>query len=170
LNWMNRAHMKEVRGETALDLALPFLRRSGGELEGIPKSRLAAALEAVWGEVDTLSQLPERLGFLLDEGWTLEPEAETLVAKEEAQRVICGLQEELRSVEEISPENYRPLLASLAKRVGLTGRNLYMPLRAALTGRTHGPELEKVFLLLGKEKILKRVDSILQRNRKERSL
>ncbi len=170
LNWINRAHLKGIQGEKALTLALPFLRHSGGSLEGIPKSRLVAALEAVWGEVDNLSQLAERLRFFFDEGWTLEPEAQTLVAKEETQRVIRGLQDELRSVEEVAPENYRPLLDGLAKRVGLTGRNLYMPLRAALTGRTQGPELEKVFLLLGKEKILKRVDSILQRNREERSL
>jgi nondiscriminating glutamyl-tRNA synthetase len=170
LNWMNRAHLKGIRGEKALSLALPFLRHSGGKLEGVPTSWLGAALEAVWGEVDNLSQLAERLRFLFDEGWTLEPEAQTLVAKEETRRVIRGLQEELRSVEEVAPENYRPLLAGLAKRVGLSGRNLYMPLRAALTGRIQGPELEKVFLLLGKEKILKRVDSILQRNREERSL
>ncbi len=170
LNWMNRAHLKAFHGEKALALALPYLPYSGGRLEGIPKSWLMAALEAVWGEVDTLSQLPERLRFFFDEGWTLEPEAQTLLAKEEPQRVIRGLREELRSVEEVGPENYRALLAGLAKRVGLTGRNLYMPLRAALTGRTQGPELEKVFLLLGKEKILKRVDSILQSNREERSL
>jgi glutamyl-tRNA synthetase len=169
LKWMNRAHLKGIQGEEALDLAIPFLRESGGKLEGLPKSRLVAALEAVWEEVDTLSQIPERLTFLLDEGWNPEPEAQTLAGKEETQRVIQGLKEELLSVEEVTPENYRPLLAGLAKRAGLTGRNLYMPLRAVLTGRTRGPELEKVFLLLGKEKILKRVDSVLQRNRKERS-
>ena len=73
-------------------------------------------------------------------------------------------------MEEVGQENYRALLAGLAKRVGLTGRKLYMPLRAAITGRTQGPELEKVFLLLGKERILKRLDSILQSNREERSL
>lgn len=170
LIWLNRAHLKAIRGEKALSLALPFLRHSGAGLEGVPKSWLVAALEAVWGEVDTLSQLAERLRFLFDDGWTLQPEAQALVAKEETQKVIQGLKEELRSVEEVEPGNYRPLLAGLAKRVGLTGRNLYMPLRAALTGRTQGPELEKVFLLLGKEKILKRVDSILQSNRVERSL
>jgi nondiscriminating glutamyl-tRNA synthetase len=167
---MNRAHLKSIHGEKALTLALPYLPSSGGRLEGIPKSWLIAALEAVWGEVDTLSQLAERLRFLFDEGWTLEPEAQTLLAKEETQRVIRGLREELRSVEEVGQGNYRALLEGLTKRVGLTGRKLYMPLRAALTGRTQGPELEKVFLLLGKEKILKRLDSILQSNREERSL
>ena len=164
LKWVNRAHLKGIRGEKALEIAGPFLRKSGMDLAGISPSWLAAALEAVWGEVDTLSQLGERLKFLLDEGRVVEPEAERLLAQEETRKLIQGLKEELRSVEEINPENYRGILTGLAKRVGVSGRGLFMPLRAVLTGRTHGPELEKVFILLGKEKVLKRADSALQRS------
>jgi nondiscriminating glutamyl-tRNA synthetase len=79
------------------------------------------------------------------------------------------LREELRLVQEVKMENYRQVLSGLANRAGVSGRGLYLPLRAALTGRTHGPELEKVFVLLGKEKILKRADSVLRRNGSERS-
>ena len=164
LKWVNRAHLKGIHGEKALQIARPFLRKSGMNLEGMSPSWLTAALEAVWGEVDALSQLGDRLNFLLDEDRVLEPEAERLLAQEETRKLIQGLKEELRSVEEINLENYRRILTSLAKRVGVSGRGLFMPLRAVLTGRTHGPELEKVFILLGKEKVLKRADSALQRS------
>lgn len=134
-------------------------------LEGVNTSWLTAALEAVWGEVDTLSQLADRLKFLFDDGWVMEPEAERLLAQEETRKLIQGLKEELRSVEDVNPGNYGRILSSLGKRAGLSGRRLFMPLRAALTGKTHGPELEKIFILLGKEKVLKRADSALQRSR-----
>jgi nondiscriminating glutamyl-tRNA synthetase len=169
LNWVNRAHLKALQGEKGLELARPFLRNSGLELEGIRESWLAAALEAVWTEVDTLSQIPDRVKFLFDEKWELESEAEALLAREESRRVIAGLRDELRLVEEVKMENFRQIVSGLAKRAGVSGRSLYLPLRAALTGRTHGPELEKVFVLLGKEKILKRADSVLRRNGSERS-
>jgi nondiscriminating glutamyl-tRNA synthetase len=165
LKWVNRAHLKEIRGEKALELAAPFLRRSGINLDGVSRSWWIAALEAVWGEVDTLSQLADRLKFLLDGSRELEPEAERLLDREETRKVIQGLKEELDSVEEITPENYRAILSSLSRRVGVSGRNLFMPLRAILTGKTHGPELEKVFVLLGKEKILERADSVLEKHR-----
>jgi nondiscriminating glutamyl-tRNA synthetase len=165
LNWVNRAHLKSIQGEKSLELAKPFLRKTGMNLEGINPSWLMDALEAVWGEVDTLSQLGERLKFLLDEGWALEPEAERLLAQEDTQKLILGLKEELCSVDEVNLENYRRILSGLAQRVGVSGRGLFMPLRAVLTGRTHGPELEKVFVLLGKEKVLQRANSALQRNR-----
>ncbi len=165
LNWVNRAHLKGIHGEKALELARPFLQKSGMKLEGISPSRLTAALEAIWSEVDTLSQLGDRLKFLLDEGWGMEPEAERLLAREETRKLVLGLKEELNSVEEINLENYRGILSNLAKRAGVSGRGLFMPLRAVLTGRIHGPELEKVFILLGKEKVLKRADSALQKSK-----
>jgi glutamyl-tRNA synthetase len=163
LKWVNRAHMKGLSGRKSLELALPFLQKSGLNLEGKNERWLAAALEAVWGEVDTLSQLADRLKIFFDEGWSLDPEVEQLLAREENRKVVQGLEEELRGVEEVTPDNYRKILSSLGKRVGLSGRGLYMPLRAALTGKTRGPELEKVFILLGKEKALQRAESALQR-------
>jgi glutamyl-tRNA synthetase len=163
LKWVNRAHMKGLSGRKSLELARPFLQKSQINMEGKNEPWLAAALEAIWGEVDTLSQLGDRLKIFFDEGWSLEPDAEQLLAREENRKVVQGLEEELRGVEEVNPDNYRKILSSLGKRVGLSGRGLYMPLRAALTGKTRGPELEKVFMLLGKEKVLQRAESALQR-------
>jgi nondiscriminating glutamyl-tRNA synthetase len=162
LKWMNRAHMKDLHGKRALELAGPFLQKSGINLEGRPEAWRTAALESVWEDADTLSQLPDRLRIFLDEGWIMEAEAQRLLAKEQSRKVVQGLAEELKTVQEVTPENYESILSRLSKRVGLSGRNLYMPLRAALTGKTRGPELEKVFILLGKEKALLRAESALQ--------
>jgi nondiscriminating glutamyl-tRNA synthetase len=162
LKWLNRAHRKGLPPKRALELSRPFLRKSGISVEGKNEPWLGAALEAVWGEVDTLSQVADRLRIFFDEGWVLEPEAEQLLAKEENRKVVQGLAEELRAAEEITPENYGRILSSLAKRAGVSGRSLYMPLRAALTGKTRGPELDKVFILLGKEKALQRAESALR--------
>jgi nondiscriminating glutamyl-tRNA synthetase len=35
-----------------------------------------------------------------------------------------------------------------------------MPIRAALTGKVHGPELDKVFVILGKDTALKRLEDV----------
>jgi len=165
LKWVNRMHMKSLPRKKALELALPFLQKSKVDVERKSERWLSAILDTVWGEMDTLSQLADRLKIFFDEGWGMEPEAERILAREENRRVVYGLQDELRAVEEVTPENYKQILSSLGKRVGLSGRGLYMPLRAALTGKTHGPELEKIFILLGKERALQRAESALQRTR-----
>lgn len=46
---------------------------------------------------------------------------------------------------------YQPLVEALKQRTGMKGKNLFMPLRAALTGETHGPELARILALLPPE-------------------
>ena len=48
---------------------------------------------------------------------------------------------------------------SLGKRLGIKGRDLFQPVRAALTGRTHGPELPLLGELLGRERCIARLRS-----------
>ena len=53
-----------------------------------------------------------------------------------------------------------PILKNIQKKTGIKGKNLYIPIRAVLTGNVHGPELYNIIRLLGKEKILKRFKNI----------
>ncbi len=46
---------------------------------------------------------------------------------------------------------------AVAARTGAKGRALFMPLRLALTGRPHGPELKKVLPLIGRARALARL-------------
>ena len=61
----------------------------------------------MWGEVDFLAQIPERLQVFFDSGFRLSPEAEALLAKEESRRVIAAMAEEIEKVPEMTAENYR---------------------------------------------------------------
>ena len=48
------------------------------------------------------------------------------------------------------------IIKALKEKTGLKGKALFMPIRAALTGLTSGIELNKVMILLGKERALER--------------
>jgi glutamyl-tRNA synthetase len=48
---------------------------------------------------------------------------------------------------------------ALSEASGAKGKELYMPLRAALTGETHGPEMDRLWKLLGRERIKQRLDA-----------
>ena len=47
--------------------------------------------------------------------------------------------------------------SAIKKETGRKGRGLFMPLRKALTGREHGPELAAILLLIGRDKTLARL-------------
>ncbi|HHJ39310.1 MAG: glutamate--tRNA ligase [Methylothermaceae bacteria B42] len=51
------------------------------------------------------------------------------------------------------PDNYQAFLKALKDRTQAKGKQLFQPLRAALTGRLDGPELSKIYSILTPEQI-----------------
>lgn len=51
----------------------------------------------------------------------------------------------------------KQVLAEMKKTLSVSGKKLFMPLRVALTGRVHGPEMANIAELLGKEKMQHRL-------------
>lgn len=52
--------------------------------------------------------------------------------------------------------DYKALCDHLKEKCNVKGKTLFMPLRLALTGEKHGPELAPIVELLGKEELIKR--------------
>lgn len=59
--------------------------------------------------------------------------------------------------------HYPALMEALKQRTGLKGKALFMPLRAALTGETHGPELARLLALLPPQLAQQRLDAGFRR-------
>ncbi len=58
---------------------------------------------------------------------------------------------------EITPETWGIWTSALKEATGRKGKQLFMPLRLALTGQPRGPEMDKMVALLGREKVLSRL-------------
>ncbi len=54
-------------------------------------------------------------------------------------------------------DNWKAFLQALQGKTGTKGKRLFKPLRAALSGRLDGPELYRIYELLGQSRILKRL-------------
>jgi len=52
---------------------------------------------------------------------------------------------------------YKQYTVALSEATGLQGRKLFMPLRAALTGLIHGPELDLIWEILGPDRVKQRL-------------
>ncbi len=58
-----------------------------------------------------------------------------------------------------SAPDFKAWTRAVAAATGTRGAGLYMPLRAALTGETHGPELAPLTALMGRERVARRLAS-----------
>ena len=64
---------------------------------------------------------------------------------------------DLLPAEPFDPTTWKSWTQAVAAATGARGKALFMPLRQALTGLDHGPELAALLPLIGREKALKRL-------------
>jgi glutamyl-tRNA synthetase len=58
----------------------------------------------------------------------------------------------------LDESSWAAFVGAVKDKTGAKGKALYRPLRLALTGREHGPEMDKLFPLIGAEKAKKRLE------------
>jgi glutamyl-tRNA synthetase len=61
---------------------------------------------------------------------------------------------------DITPETWKSWTSVLKEQSGRKGKQLFMPLRQALTGMDHGPEMDKMISLLGRDRVVRRLERV----------
>lgn len=59
---------------------------------------------------------------------------------------------------DVTPDTWNTWISALKNQSGRKGKDLFMPLRQALTGMNHGPEMDKMLLLLGRDRAIRRME------------
>ncbi len=149
LFYVNRHYMKLAGRERLLDLSIPLLQRAGmvGEITAEVRGWIGLVLDAELNLLNHLSELPEKVSqtCLFDAAEALsQPEVEEVLANSGAGEVIRQLLVQLQNSERDVASDWKPILASLKSSTGKKGKDLFHPVRMALTGRTAGRELDKL--------------------------
>jgi nondiscriminating glutamyl-tRNA synthetase len=163
LNWMNGMYMRSLPLDEVARRALPFFEQAGlGETVKTKGTEwLKGVLDVIRGESTLLSDLPVNAKIFFDSKLEVEDAARIVLKDAANEAVLKALDSEIDSLSEsITPEQVDLIQKSVGAKSGAKGKGLFMPLRAAITGKTHGPELKKVLPLLGKAALLERMNSI----------
>ncbi|MBI5682983.1 MAG: glutamate--tRNA ligase [Deltaproteobacteria bacterium] len=125
--------------------------------KNIPKENLENLIKEAKKEAVLLGDIPEIIQPFLEEP-VFESDAKEVLTFPHTKRILNALIREIDKVTVLNKTIYENIINNLKQKTGEKGKNLFMPIRAALTGRIEGLELEKVFFLLGREKILERIE------------
>jgi glutamyl-tRNA synthetase/nondiscriminating glutamyl-tRNA synthetase len=148
LAWVNRHYLKEASAARVAAIVVAFFQTEGWLQRDTPAalSFTESLLPMITGSVDYLAEAVDRVRFLFE----YEPAAamsQAAVAAElassEAREVIAALASELRGAPPLSTrEEFRAVAQRIRSRTGRKGRQLFHPIRVALTGQPEGAELD----------------------------
>lgn len=154
LDWLNGEHLRRLTPEDFAAKAFAFLK-TGGFTNGLDETLLAKVLPVFQDNIERFDQLPEKLGFLSDD---FAYENKTWLESPEGREVCQAALEVLPSLSGEGEGLYESFVNALKPKVKAKGKNLFMPIRMALTGREHGPEMKRLFPVLGLDRAKARFD------------
>jgi nondiscriminating glutamyl-tRNA synthetase len=162
LEWLNSFYIREKDEGQLSQMLVPYLQRAGINIDQIDPRRLDQISGILKENIIILSQAEEYLGIFFDQKFSLEDGARTVLRDPKNRDTLRSILTLLEESSEAGSDEETPLLIQLEKRTGRKGKDLFAPLRAAVTGKTRGPELAKTLPLLGKERIMTRLKMALE--------
>jgi glutamyl-tRNA synthetase len=152
LHWINRQHIKKLAPGEKARIAFPYLRSAGLMPESMTEAHwawLEKAVEILMEGMDRFSELPPRFSLLYEfSPDSMDDEARKILNEEKARSVIALFHEKTSPLAEFSYADFVTITAEIKKTTGAKGKDLYHPLRVALTARASGLELDKFIPLV----------------------
>lgn len=176
LSWINGNHIRGKSIDEIYELVMPFVAESrikntsGADNSEDDLIRLRKGVEAFQEKLRVLADFPVLMkDYLTESVQSVELDAAEVLGARESLTVIDGLLKELAKLVKNKDFNASIVfdealcrqvisdLAEMLKACNIKGKMLYMPVRAALTGQIHGPELPKVMSILGLDRCILRL-------------
>ena len=153
LNWINSQYLKRLDLGTLTDMALPHLREAGlieAELTAERKAWVTQVVGAVREYISFAAQIPEHAAVFFQDEITMENDETADVLRDpDVPQVMEAFLNKLAAMDPVDGEQVQAALKAVGKELKLGGKKVFMPVRVALTGKMHGPELIALIPLLG---------------------
>jgi glutamyl-tRNA synthetase/nondiscriminating glutamyl-tRNA synthetase len=151
LHWLNRHYLKLSEPLRLVTLATPYFENAGfllADANAATVGWLEKLLALFLPSLDQLDQLPAKAAFIFrfDSAAALnEEENSALLATESAQKVLAAFAERVRrATGSIRPDQFKLWMNEIKTETGAKGKELFHPVRIALTGAHSGPEFDKL--------------------------
>jgi glutamyl-tRNA synthetase len=158
LNWLNQHYMKVGEPERMAGILKEHLKALNISVEGLPVDLFNAQKE----RAKTFKEMAEQSSFLSDESINYN-DAAMKHLKPEAKLPLEMLKETFEKLEDWETEKLHHIIQEVSEKTQLKMGKVAQPLRVAVTGGTSSPSIDITLKLIGKEKVLQRIEQALMR-------
>lgn len=163
LNWMNSHYIKMLPIEELKERLKPYLTKY--DLTELTDAQYTRMVEVTREPLTLLSDITDAVPYFFGNSVDIEPEVQTDVLDTEvSQQVLKEFAEKAKDWE-FEEENLHEKLEAFRgyfKEQGIKPKVTMWAVRAAVTGRTRGADMTAILAILGKDKVLKRVENAIK--------
>jgi len=161
LHWLNGEYARELSDTSFYELAEAALKSAGVKLDNFAESYVHAALQTCKGKINTFDELPAYCGFYFNEEFTYDAGGVAKHFTPENRPRLQAVREVLAGLKSFTAAELEATLKATAAKFGVKVAALVHPTRLAVTGSNVGPSLYHLLEVLGKKKVLARLDRAL---------
>jgi glutamyl-tRNA synthetase len=166
LQWMNSEYIKAESDDNLIEHVRPLV---SDLIQTHGSSRVELAILTLRAGAETYLTLSEKIHDLFAPSPIRNPELMAGLCDDKVVLVVGEVGRRLAGVEERDWEDfekigntYKEFASEAGRAYSLKGKSLWMPLRIAMTGREHGPELAKLVGIWGRDRVLGELEKTLK--------
>ena len=153
LNWMNNYYIKKLDPQEILD---KFLKDNIDLKDKIT----LPMIKLVYEKIERLTDIRDELKFLFE--YSLEnKKCHEILNNESSKTVLKLFNAKLEKTSILDSMSFKTIVSKIQDEIKVGGKDLWMPLRIAITGKMHGPDVASIVEILGKEACLQRLNNII---------
>ncbi len=161
LVWLQGEYCRELPGDRFYELGVHAFAKAGVDTNKFDVNYVKAALDTCKGKIKTFSELPTYAGFYFKDDLAYDPEAAKKAFVPENKPRLEKLRAAFAAAGPFNAATLEAALKSTAAELGVKAGVLVHPVRLAVTGNPSGPSLYHLLEVLGKEKVLGRIERAL---------
>ncbi len=158
---MQGEYARELDDDRFYELAVHAFAKAGMDTNTFPLTYVKAALDTCKGKFKLFNELPAYAGFYFRDEIIYDAEAAKKSFVPENKPLLEKLRDTFAALNTFDAATLETALKETAKQVGVKAGALIHPTRLALTGNPHGPSLYHLLEVLGKEKVMGRIEKAL---------
>ncbi len=164
LEWISNQYMKQLDRKTMAEMALPYLIEAG-LVEENPSAEKQAWVEELVSlyqpQMSYAKEIVELSSLFFNDTLSFDDAAKEVLSDEQVPEVLEAFKKVLNDLEEFDVPAIKKAIKAVQKETGAKGKKLFMPIRVAVSGQMHGPELAETILLLGKDQATEHINLAL---------
>jgi glutamyl-tRNA synthetase len=161
LTWLQGEYCRELPDDRFYEMSVHTLAKAGIDTNKFKVDYVKAALDTCKGKIKTFSELPAYGGFYFKAEISHDPEAAKKSFIPENKPRLEKLRDKFAQAEPFNAATLEATLKATAADLGVKAGVLVHPVRLACTGNSSGPSLYHLLEVLGKERVLGRIEGAL---------